>query len=125
MMLSTLLKQLSSDKKKHFNVKIKCEDGSSFFYCGLVKKCDEDMIKRIDKKYVDYYEQRIERTMKKSAKAKYKSILKNRKPFWSRPVVEVYDGILPEEAPCKIIVVKGAENGKYWTIAEFNRGFKL
>ena len=36
-----------------------------------------------------------------------------------RPVLEIVDGISPDEIPCKIIYVKGRERGAYWTIKEY------
>ena len=36
-----------------------------------------------------------------------------------REVVEKYPSILPEEKGCTIILVKGLEHGKYWTLEEY------
>lgn len=38
-----------------------------------------------------------------------------------REVVEMRDGISPDEKPCKIIYVDGWEKGEYWTISEYNK----
>lgn len=38
-----------------------------------------------------------------------------------RPVLEIVDGISPDEKPCKIIYIKGRERGAYWTIEEYNK----
>lgn len=40
----------------------------------------------------------------------------------NRPLVEMRNGISPDEKPCKIIYVKGNEKGKYWTIKEYQNG---
>lgn len=42
-----------------------------------------------------------------------------------RPVMEVVEGISPDEKPCWIIYVKGNEKGSYWTIAEYNKRRKI
>ena len=39
--------------------------------------------------------------------------------FLDREVLEVVDGISPDEIPCKIIYVKGCEKGPYWTLKEY------
>ena len=36
-----------------------------------------------------------------------------------REVVEVIEGICPDEKPCRIIYIKGHEKGAYWTIDEY------
>ena len=36
-----------------------------------------------------------------------------------RPVMEIVEGISPDEKPCYIIYVKGMERGQYWTIKEY------
>lgn len=36
-----------------------------------------------------------------------------------REVVEVIEGISPDEKPCRIIYIKGHEKGAYWTIDEY------
>lgn len=41
-----------------------------------------------------------------------------------RPVVEIFEGISPDEAPCYIIYVKGNEKGFYWTVEEHARKHK-
>lgn len=38
-----------------------------------------------------------------------------------RPVLEVVEGISPDEKPCFVVYVKGNEKGAYWTIKEFNK----
>ena len=38
-----------------------------------------------------------------------------------RPVLEVVEGISPDEKPCWIVYVKGEENGDYWTIKEYEK----
>ena len=38
-----------------------------------------------------------------------------------RPVMEIVEGISPDEKPCFIIYVKGNENGDYWTIKEYEK----
>lgn len=40
-------------------------------------------------------------------------------PLLEREVVEIVNGISPDERPCKIIYIKGHEKGAYWTIDEF------
>lgn len=42
-----------------------------------------------------------------------------------RQVMEVVNGLSPDEKPCLIIYVKGNEKGAYWTIAEYNKRRKL
>ena len=41
--------------------------------------------------------------------------------FLNRPVVEIVDGISPDEPNTKIIYIKGYEKGDYWTIKEFTK----
>ena len=41
--------------------------------------------------------------------------------FLNRPVVEMVDGISPDEPNTKIIYIKGFERGDYWTIKEYTR----
>lgn len=36
-----------------------------------------------------------------------------------RPVQEIVDGICQDEYPCKIVYIKGIEQGKYWLICEY------
>ena len=38
-----------------------------------------------------------------------------------RPVMEIIEGISPDEKPCFIIYVKGNENGDYWTVKEYEK----
>lgn len=40
-------------------------------------------------------------------------------PYYERKVLDVYEGQLIDEQPCKIIVIEGCEQGKYWLISEF------
>lgn len=100
------------------NVKIKCQTGSSFIYCG---KPNIRELEKVERKYIEYIEDQIERTQKQRMKIKYKSLLTHRVAFLDRPIVDIYDGILSEEAPCKIIVISGRENGKYWTVKEYEK----
>lgn len=41
--------------------------------------------------------------------------------FLNRPVVEIVDGISPDEPNTKVIYVKGYERGNYWTIKEYKK----
>ena len=41
--------------------------------------------------------------------------------FLNRPVVEMVDGISPDEPNTKIIYVSGYEHGDYWTIKEYTK----
>ena len=41
--------------------------------------------------------------------------------FLNRPVVEIVDGISPDEPNTKIIYIKGYERGNYWTIKEYKK----
>ena len=41
--------------------------------------------------------------------------------FTKRPVVEIVDGISPDEPNTKVIYVKGFEKGNYWTIKEYKK----
>ena len=38
-----------------------------------------------------------------------------------RPVMEIVEGISPDEKPCWIVYVKGNENGDYWTVKEYEK----
>ena len=40
-------------------------------------------------------------------------------PYYERKVLDFYEGQLIDEQPCKIIVIEGCEQGKYWLISEF------
>jgi len=39
----------------------------------------------------------------------------------NRPVMEIVEGISPDEKPCWIVYVKGNENGDYWTVKEYEK----
>lgn len=45
--------------------------------------------------------------------------ISNYTPLLTRVVVEMVDGISPDEPNTKIIYIKGSEIGKYWTIKEY------
>lgn len=45
-------------------------------------------------------------------------------PLLDRPVLNIYDGICPDEYPCKIVYIKGVENGDYWLISEYRKKHK-
>lgn len=45
-------------------------------------------------------------------------------PLLNRPVLDIYDGICPDEYPCKVIYIKGCENGDYWLVKEYRNKHK-
>lgn len=46
-------------------------------------------------------------------------------PLLDRQVVEVVEGISPDEKPCWVVYIKGNERGWYWTIQEAMKGKKI
>ena len=44
--------------------------------------------------------------------------------LYDRPVQEVVNGVSPDEKPCKIIYIKGHEQGDFWTIKEYEKAHK-
>ena len=42
-------------------------------------------------------------------------------PLYDREVVEIVNGISPDEQPCKIIYIKGHETGACWTVNEYEK----
>lgn len=79
------------------------------------------------KRYIDLDKKKEELTQKKenerkSLPSKIKSIEYDiNTDLLDRPVVEVVEGISPDEMPCWVIYIKGNEKGNYWTIAEYEK----
>lgn len=77
-------------------------------------------------KKIKYKNSRISKALKRKEilKAMYeKKITDLQKcvkiPYYERKVLDVYEGQLIEEQPCKIIVIDGCEQGKYYLVSEF------
>lgn len=77
-------------------------------------------------KKIKYKDSRISKALKRkeTLKSMYeKQITDLQKyvkiPYYERKVLDVYEGQLIDESPCKIIVIEGCENGKYYLISEF------
>ena len=89
----------------------------------------EKVIKKGTIKDIEAYRKKMHTTLekerlllpKKIASLEYDVAI----PLLERPVLEIVEGISPDEKPCYVIYVKGNEKGEYWTIAEYNKRKKL
>ena len=128
MILQDYLKQNKGQRVKIGSIK-----GSSFFYCDTIGENTEKEIENIgnsfkkhykdsaNTKYTAYKNSIIEKDKKNNLKL-YRRYMKLYNGFTSlltREVIEVYDSISYDELDAKIVMVKGKEIGKYWTIKEF------
>lgn len=128
MILQDYLKQ-----NKGQRVKIGSIMGSSFFYCDTIGENTEHEIKlignRFKKHYKDSantkytaYKNSITEYDKKNNLKLYRRYMKLFNGFTcllTREVIEVYDSISYDELDAKIVMVKGKEISKYWTIKEY------
>lgn len=163
--MSKTLKTYLSNCPKGQVIKLGSASGSSFTYCGEVKRpeiyetisnissynrkkllaqrdkaiynlehIDEIFEKRETKLRIRYKKNKttLEVKLDKLSKEKERKLIylpkkierlekqiKEWKPFLERKVVDEYDSISPDENGVRIIIIKGYEAGKYWTVKEY------
>lgn len=122
-------------KNKGLRVKIGTDLGSSFFYCDMITDDIEHEIVLISNKFKKFYKDSAEaKTIlaencpvaykKKIIEKQVQKYLKLYKEFTSlleRRVVEVFDSVSYDELDAKIVMIKGNEHGRYWTIKEYTK----
>lgn len=122
-------------KNKGLRVKIGTDLGSSFFYCDMITDDTEKEIIYISGKFKRFYKESAERKKvfakncpvaykKKNAERMAKKYLTLYNEFTSlleRTVVEVFDSVSYDELDAKIVMIKGNEHGRYWTIKEYTK----
>lgn len=123
---STTLKKINTELKKQSQ---KTKKNLEYRLANLDEIYEKSMKEQITKgkvKDVKSYKANMEKQKERERKrlphriASYEYDIKT--PILERPVVEIVNGISRDEHPCKIIYVKGNENGKYWTIKEYQSG---
>ena len=114
-------KILKTELSQLQNINVKIYANENFIYCG---KCDNKILQVLDK-LSELYLNRLQKQLSTATDQKQiwslKKQIANFKSFANRTVQDVYDGILPEEYPCKIIQISGNETGQYWTVKEFSK----
>ena len=89
----------------------------------------EKVIKNCNIKDIEAYKKKMHTTLEKERLLLPKRIASLEydvaTTLLDRPVLEIVNGISPDEEPCYVIYVKGNEKGEYWTIAEYNKRKKL
>ena len=120
--------------KENQGKRVKIGSGGGYFYCDTITTKTFKQLKKIDDYYIDFYyrnlmannkkvvNENLNEKQRKNAKKtvlNLKSKLKNYQPLSKRKVLETYDSIQIDEVGVVIVRVEGDENGKYWTMKEF------
>lgn len=116
-----LKKILKNELGRLQNINVKIYANEAFIYCG---KCDNNTLKVLEKLselYLNRLRKRLSTITDQHEIWSLKKQIANFKSFANRTVQNMYDGILPEEYPCKIIQISGNETGQYWTVKEFSK----
>ena len=109
--------------KRNIYVKIGSVGGCGFWYCGKLNASAIREIELIAKQY----NEKEKRQLAKAKAKKHKIVCPTVEELefdistslLNRKVVEMVDGISPDEPNTKVIYVEGFEKGNYWTIKSY------